>query len=321
MPRSATFIEALEAPDLLKRAFKPYRGQKRLLVPVLNDETLALKLLVCGRQCGKTETVSARTAAEPWRASVQGKVPPGGIRHILLASADEAASRELLQRVRRHLEACPLASSLLAEPEATRIDLHMGNEVIRYEALAGRPDAAVGKTASLVWIDEAASRRGGGEQFGLRELIAAAQPTLAHFGDHGHMIVSGTPRSTTDDFAELIHDVEAGHIPDSKLVKAATWEVRDTLGQKFLARARAAIGDADFRRAYEAELIDDAGGNAFFPMKEISFDNHCPTGSDVKGWRASLDLSLGLEDNLACALLGESATEPGVLLVCPTPKM
>jgi hypothetical protein len=134
-------------------------------------------LLVCGRQVGKTEVVSASAA---YRALHLG-------RRIGILSPTFRQSLIVFRRVRRLLLA---ANATLTRDALGVLDLPHGGHIIAFPG--DDPDKAVrGETLEELIVDEAALIRD--------DVIAAATPTLATIADHREVHL-GTPKGQRGEF-------------------------------------------------------------------------------------------------------------------------
>jgi hypothetical protein len=188
-------------------------------------------LLVCGRQVGKTEVVSASAA---YRALHLG-------RRIGILSPTFRQSLIVFRRVRRLLLA---ANATLTRDALGVLDLPHGGHIIAFPG--DDPDKAVrGETLEELIVDEAALIRD--------DVIAAATPTLATIADHREVHL-GTPKGQRGEF---YRQWTAGEGWERFSVKS---EECPRIGTAFLDRMRARLGPSIFAQEFECRFLVAPGG-------------------------------------------------------------
>jgi hypothetical protein len=188
-------------------------------------------LLVCGRQCGKTEVVSASAA---YRALFLG-------RRVGILSPTYRQSLLVFRRTRGLLLA---ANATIARDIVGSIDLPHGGRIVAFPG--DDPDKSVrGETLSDLIIDEAALIRD--------DVIVAATPTLATVADHREIHL-GTPKGQRGEFYRQWsggegwerHSVRSDQCP--------------RISAEFLARMKSRLGPSVFDQEFCCKFLVSPGG-------------------------------------------------------------
>jgi hypothetical protein len=188
-------------------------------------------LLVCGRQCGKTEVVSAMAA---YRALHLG-------RRIGILSPTFRQSLILFKRIRRLLIA---ANATLTRDASGVLDLPHGGHIIAFPG--DDPDRSVrGETLHELCVDEAALIRD--------DVIVASAPTMATVEDNREIHL-GTPKGQRGIF---YREWLSGDGWERFSIKS---EECPRISPQFLDRMRARLGASIFSQEFEAKFIASPGG-------------------------------------------------------------
>jgi Terminase large subunit, T4likevirus-type, N-terminal len=306
-----SLLVAASDPELLGATLTPWPRQIELLRG-LDDRAVRTHLLAIGRQSGKS-TLAAMLAVHNamLRDDLNGMIPRGRTRYVLVASPSEDQSREFVSLCAGIIEASSLLAPM-AEIKADRIDFRLpsgAHTAIR--ALAANSRSVRGMSASLVIVDEFAHFTDTAGPASDERLFTALEPSLRVFGEAATMVVISTPHGETGKFYELCQAAEAGTLPAARLTRAATWEIDPSLGEAWRERKRAEIGEDMLRQEYGAEFV--AGAGQFFDLREIEFEEAPFRPEDARQWVAGLDPAFHA-DRHGVVLVGESLTEPGVFL-------
>lgn len=191
-------------------------------------------LLLCCRQSGKSTT----TAVLGLHRAV---FDPGAL--VLLLSASQDQSSELLRRVRTLFEAADVGVESVGDSKRL-LELGNGSRVL---SLPASPDGVRGYSADLVVADEAS--------FLDLPLYQAILPTLA--ATNGDLIALTTPKGRTGFFfQEWTDNAEHWH-----RVKVTADEC-PRIAAEFLEGQRRMLGERAYRQEYEC-VFEDATAAAF----------------------------------------------------------
>jgi hypothetical protein len=168
-----------------------------------------------------------------------------------------------------------------------------------------------GWNVSYLALDEFAHFVGDAEADGpavASRIFAAATPSVATFAPYGRVVVTSTPWGSNL-FSELHTRAENGEISGAVAFHETTARMNPQVTPEFLEAQRAALGDDDFAREYEAAFLSGAG--SFFDMgrvRECVGDWKEALPSDCEAWILALDPAL--EGAFAAAVVGRPRKRP-----------
>jgi hypothetical protein len=210
-----------------------------------------------GRRSGKTLMAGARAVHNAVVEDYTGLLRPGERRYIVCVATTQDQARIALRTIGGLFGASSRLASLVASETADEI-LLKNNVVIR--ALPCSARAGRGLPVSMVILDELAhfTTTEEGNAAGSR-VYAALAPSVAQFGDKGHVIAISTPYAKQGAFWDLFQLAMSGQHPSMMAVQAPTWEVNPTIPQEWLDRQRAKDPDL-YRVEYGAEFTAAIAG-------------------------------------------------------------
>ena len=246
-PSLADKLRAIrEDPVLFARlvGFKPFPYQARLL------RDRSKRIVACwGRQTGKSTTAALKALHFAFT---------GRDRTVLIISPSRRQSDLMFEKVRAFLHARvrlggreirPLEGSVARESR-DRVCLTNGSRLV---ALPCSPERVRGFTAHMVIVDETA--------FVPEELITSVlMPMLAT--TDGTLILLGTPWTRDHVFYRAF----SGQLPGWSIHHVPTTAC-PLVSRAFLAEQKASLTEAEFRREYLAELVEE--GAHFFPSELV----------------------------------------------------
>lgn len=188
---------------------------------------------------------------------------------ILIVANKLLGAQEVMRRVKFSYEECPdfIKAGVKKWNEFT-VEFDNGSII---EAVATTPDAARGKSLTLLYLDEFAF-----VPFGMaKDFWTAVQPTLSTGGD---CIITSTPRTDEDQFAQLwkgaqITGDEYGNDTGKKIGKngfhpiSVPWWEHPERDEEWAAPYRSSLGPARFAQEFEClssentVTIDDGSSN------------------------------------------------------------
>jgi len=169
-----------------------------------------------------------------------------------------------------------------------------------------------GTSASLIVLDEFAHFTDTAGPASDERMLTALEPTTAVFGDAARILICSTPFGESGRFYELFTGAQAGTLPSARATRGAAWEFDPSLDEAWRERKRAEVGEDIFRQEYGAEFV--ATGGSFFDLRGVEFEDGPARPEDCRRWIAGLDPAFH-GDKFGVAVVGESASEAGVLLV------
>lgn len=306
-----SLVQAATDPRLLGATLTLWPQQLDLLTSFDGPERL--HVVAAGRQSSKSTCaalLSVHNAA--LRPDLDQMVPRGRVRYVLVAAPSEDQAREFVRLAAALVEASP-ALRELSVVKADRIDFVLKSGArTAIRATAANSRSVRGMSASLIILDEFAHFTDTAGPASDERMFAALEPSTRVFGGLARIVVISTPFGETGKFFELFKAAEGGTLPSARALRAPTWEMVPGLDQAWRDARRAELGEDVFAQEIAAEFVGTGG--AFFDLRGIDFDAAPVAPEDGRHWVAGLDPAFHA-DRFGVALVGESATEPGLLVV------
>jgi hypothetical protein len=310
-------LEACRHRELLG-ATVDWRSRQLEILDLFGRDDLRVVLVAAGRQGGKS---SMAIATAIWGATMRPDLDAemrGKVRYALIASPTEDQSRELIRVAAGMIEASPVLAPL-AVVRADRIDFTLPSGAkTAIKALPANPRSVRGMTASIVLADEGAHFNS--DAAGLNndvKMIEALEGSMSVFDAIGKskLILISTPAGEAGEFHRLFCDAQDGSLPAAAAVQAPAWELNPALdNEEWRESKRRLLGVDGFEQEHGGRFV--AGGGAFFDLRELEFEAAPARPEDLKRITIGLDPAFH-GDHFGVAVIGESTTEPGLLLAGP----
>lgn len=273
-------------------------------------------LLAAGRQGGKSSMAAATAIHNAAMRPDLDVLPRGRIRYVLVGCPSEDQSRELVAVAAAMIDASDVLRPL-AKVSVDRIDFALPNgarSAIR--ALPANSRSIRGMSASLVIGDEFAhfnsESLGPGND---ARVLEALTGSLSPFGDLAKLILLSTPFGRSGEFFRLFELAQDGALPDAVALQMPAWELNPALDRDEWREGRvAAMGVDSFLQEHGAEFT--MSGGALFDLRGLELEDGPVSPEDGRRWVAGLDPAFH-NDRFGVALVGESVSERGVLVVGP----
>jgi hypothetical protein len=312
--------QAVRDPALLGGVIEWYPRQLALLDSLDGPEQLWLGLLA--RQIGKTTLVGAKAVHNAALCpDLDAMLPSGRIRYVLVVAPGEAQAIEFVRVCAAFVEHSPLLRDL-ATIQRTRIDFELPREAdgrrwVAKTAIASMPASGRtirGYTSSLNIFEEfgyVADTAGPGSD---EALWSALQPALRAFGKHAKTVVISTPNGRHGKLFELVEAAEGGVLKSATVHRGAVWDVVPGVDREWLEGQRVQLGEPLYQQEYGAAFVD--AGGSFFDLSQVEFEDAPAAPADATNWTVAFDPAFH-RDRFGCVLLGESASQPGEIVVGP----
>jgi hypothetical protein len=306
-----SLVAAATDPRLLGGAIQWWPKQRELLASLDGPERLHVWSI--GRQSGKSSLAACAAVHNAClRDDLDRVMTKGRMRYVLCAAPGQSQAEEFIRLCEALIDASPVLRGL-ATVKSDRIDFRLpsgAKTCIR--AMPANSRSVRGLSASLIVCDEfAAFTDTAGPASDVR-MYEALEPSTRIFRDQAKVLIISTPYGSTGKFYELFTAAEAGLLPSATATRAAVWEIDLSLNEAWKDARRAELGEDTFRQEYGAEWI--AGGGQFYDLRGVEFEDGPAAPEEGHRWVASLDPAFHA-DKFGVALVGESVSEPGVLLV------
>jgi len=305
-------VEAATDKRLLGAEIALWPKQRELLAS-LDGTSERTHIWSVGRQSGKS-TLAAMVAI--WNATCRPDLdqvlPRRRRRYILVAAPGLDQSREFIDLCRGLIQDSPVLAPL-ASFQADQVDFTLENgrrSCIR--AMPANARTVRGRSASLVVADEFgwfSETAGPGSD---EKMYKALRPSMRRFGHAARMLLISTPSGESGKFYEMFRDAESGVLPFANAVQLPVWEVDPSYDEAQREQDRAELGEDGFAAECGADFV--AGGSTYLDLRGIPMDVAPVPPSGGKNWVCGLDPSSSM-DQFGVALVGESVSEPGVLVV------
>jgi hypothetical protein len=271
-----------------------------------------LHVWAIGRQSGKSSLAAcAAVHNAAMRADLDEMLPRGRTRYVLVAAPAEDQAREFIRLCEHIIDSSPVLRSL-ASVKADRIDFAFPSGArTAIRAMPANSRSVRGLSASLIVFDEFAHFTDTAGPASDERMFEALEPSTRVFRDKAKVLVISTPFGENK-FHELFGAAESGVLPSATAVAAPVWDVDLSLDEAWKDARRAELGEDTFRQEYGAEFV--AGGGAFFDLRGIEFESGPAQPEEGRRWVAGLDAAF-TADKFGVCLVGESVSEPGVLVV------
>ena len=266
-----------------------------------------------GRQAGKS-TLAAMAAVHnaALRDDLDGMMPRGRIRYVLVAAPAEDQAREFVQLGSALIDGSPVLRSL-ATVKADRIDFRLPSGArTAIRAMPANSRSVRGLSASLIVMDEFAHFVDTAGPASDVRMFEALEPSTRVFRDLAKVLLISTPFGEQGKFYELFCQARDGLLPSARAVHLPVWEVDTSLGDVWREARRAELGEDVFRQEHGAEFV--SGGGSFFDLRVVEFDEAPARPELASRWVCGLDPAFA-GDRFGVCVVGESIEEKGVLLV------
>jgi hypothetical protein len=306
-----SLLDAVKDSHLLG-SFDPWPAQVQEYEAV-DDPAYALHIRADGRGSAKT-TDCAVTAihAACLRPDLDGVLARGRCRYVLVAGPGESQAREFVRVAAALLEPSPILRELATvQASEIRFKLTSGAETC-VQALPCNSATTRGKSASHVICDEFAWFGETDGASSAKAMLDALDGSTVPFGDRATTLLISTPNGTSNLFAQMFRDAQAGVLRRARAVQRPTWQVRPDISAEWLDRKRVELGETSFLQEYGAEFTE--AGGAFFSFDGVEFADAPAAPEDGHNWVAGLDPAFHA-DKFGVALVGESVHIPGLLVV------
>ena len=143
-------------------------------------------------------------------------------------------------------------------------------------------------------------------------LFTALTGSTVVFGEQARVLLVSTPHGKGNLFHRLYEGAVSGTLDSARATHRTIHEMNPDISQAWLDARRAELGEAMFEQEFLAAFTDAAG--SFFDLRDVPLDDVPAPPDAARSWIAGLDIAFH-QDTCAAVLVGESAAEPGVLLV------
>jgi hypothetical protein len=312
---------AVRDANLLGGVIKWWPRQLYLLDSLDGPEQM--HLWPASRQVGKSSMGSAFAVQNcTMRPDLDRLLPAGRTRFVLVCNPGETQSREFIALCQALIDGSPLLRRL-ATVRSDRIDFRIprldadGTRWVAkasIAAMAANSRTARGRTASAVVLDEFGHFSDSAGPGSDEQMYAALVPSLRAFGAEGKLLITSTPNGPSGKFHQLYEAAEGGVLHSARVAQAALWDIMPEVDEAWLEARRAELGEALYQQEFGAQFVD--AGGSFFDLSEVQFEDAPAAVSDAASWTAAFDPAFH-RDKFGVALLGESASSPGEIVVGP----
>lgn len=218
----------------------------------LNRWSFREVILVLGRRAGKSQITAAIILWTMWRLICLGNpqaefgMPDRKTISAVTFSTDrDAVTRTLFGDIKRLVDGSAVFADFVAGIDKHRVTLYTPYQLAAGDRLDGRPGSLViealpatavatrGLSIIAVGGDEAAFVDGFGSTDDCAEIMRAAAPAMAQFGNEAITILASSPATRTGQFYEshqrscAVDTAGAAVNPDTLMVHAASWDLYD----------------------------------------------------------------------------------------------
>jgi hypothetical protein len=307
---SVSLVKAATDPRLFAATLTPWPKQLELLASFDGPERL--HVIAAGRQSAKSTTTAMLAVHNCcFRDDLDGMVPRGRVRYVLVAAPSESQAREFVSLCAALIDASP-ALAKLAKVSADRIDFTLTSGArTAIRAMAANSRSVRGMSASLIVLDEFAHFADTAGPASDERMFAALEPSTRAFGDKAKVVIISTPFGETGKFHELFQAAASGLLPSARALCAPTWEMVPGLDQAWRDARLAELGADVFAQEIAAEFV--GSGGSFFDLRGVEFDDSPAAPEDGRNWVAGLDPAFH-NDRFGVVVVGEAVSD-GVLIV------
>lgn len=314
-----SLVQAAHDPRLLGGTFNWRPAQLELLE--LADGPAQLALIAAARQTGKS-TVGGAAAVHNsgLRPDLDDMLPHGKWRTVPVIAPSESQAKDFASVCAAMVENSPVlreyADIRVGEIlfRLPRVDEH-GHKWVAKTAIRAMPASAPsirGLTAAMVICEEMAHHGDTGGPADERRIWDAITPMQTVFGARAKVLGISTPFGETGLFAELFAKIEAGLMPHAVAVRRSITEMIPDIDPAWLEARRLELGQVAYEQEFEARFV--GSGGAFFSLEGIELEEGPARPEEGRNWTAALDPAFH-GDTFGVALVGESVTERGVVVV------
>jgi phage terminase large subunit-like protein len=315
--RSIGLLEAVDDPNLLGAAAKPWPGQRRILEQIDSGEYREI-VLALGRRSGKNYMASLVAVHDAAFRDLTAFQRPGEKRYVVCVAGSREQSRITLDYCRQLIAGSPLLEDALESDTGDALEIRQPGTgalvVIRTVAATSRTGR--GLAISTLICDEMAHWMSESEGFAVAPRVyGSLTPAVAQFQGEGRIVCISTPFGDDPEinpFARLYQQADSGEHPDMLAVTAPTWEMNPTLSERFYEREKAKDPEL-FDGEFGAEFLKSGGGFFDFGLFDLAPPGEIPPAAGIN-WTAALDPAF-TRDLFAVAIVGRDPANPRHLLV------
>ena len=279
-----------------------------------------LHLWSISRQTGKSTMASAAAVQNcTLRPDLDDMLPHGKWRSVPVIAPSESQAKDFGNVAAALVENSP-ALSEYAEVRVGEIlfrlpreDAH-GHKWVAKTAIRALPASAPsirGLTAALVVMEEMAHHADSGGPADERRIWDAVAPMQTVFAGKAKVLGISTPFGESGLFYELFTAIEGGLMPHARAVRRSITDMIPNIDPEWLAARRLELGETAYAQEFLAEMV--GSGGSFFALEGVAFDDEPTKPENGRNWVAGLDPAFH-GDKFGVALVGESVSEPGVLV-------